>query len=88
MALTANVVWGRIPSVAEQEQGHETRTMTRRLTCKAAAEFAADIVFVLNGPAESNAWTEKDYIVSRERPRVEWRDSLKQYWVEVTLMGA
>lgn len=84
----ARVVWGRVPSVSEEADGHTHRTMTREMNVRAAAEFACDIIYVLAGPQGATAWTEKDYVVSPERPRVEWRDSLKQNYVEVTYFKA
>lgn len=83
----ARVTWGRTPSVSEEEKGHTHRTLIRELNPKAAAEFACDIIYVLAGPQGATAWSEKDYIVSEQRPRVEWRDELKQNYVEVTYLG-
>lgn len=86
--LMAEVTWGRTPSVAEEDAGQYFRHMQRVLSRQAAAELAADIVFVLFGPGESNASSEKFYLVSRERPRVEYRDSVRQFSIEVKLVGA
>ena len=83
----ARVTWGRIPSVAEEEKGHTHRTLIREVNPKAAAELACDIIYVLAGPQGATAWSEKDYVVSEQRPRVEWRDELKQHYVEVTYLG-
>lgn len=87
MSSKARVVWGRIPSVKEEGEGHTHRTMTRELGTLKAAELACDIIFVLVGPQGATAWSEKDYVVSRSRPRVEWRDECRQHYVEVTFLG-
>lgn len=50
-----------------------------------AAEFAADLVFVLVGglPRGANASSDKDFRVSRAVPRRDWHDKQTGYFVTV-----
>lgn len=62
----------------------EVRTLTREFgTAKAAAELACDLLYVLEGRPAATAHTDKYYLVSRDRPRVEYRSSGRDFWVEV-----
>jgi hypothetical protein len=52
-------------------------------SAKKAAEFACDIIFVLEGPSVSNAWSDKLYIVGRNKPMVEHMNAARDEWVRI-----
>jgi hypothetical protein len=81
------VVWGCRTPIGP-DHAEEVRTMTREFSsAKQAAEFACDIIFVLDGPQSANANTDKFYIVGPSRPRVEFQNNVRTWWVEVTYLS-
>lgn len=63
----------------------ETRTMERTFgTAKAASALACDLLYVLQGSDAANGHSDKYYTVSRDRPRVSYQSSARDFWVEVT----
>ena len=84
-----SVVWGRRTPIGVRTGLEQVHTMTREFgSAKKAAEFASDILYVRYGPEVSNAHTEKFYMVSRDRPRVEYMNNTKDEWVLVERQGA
>jgi hypothetical protein len=77
------VTWGRRVAIGP-DQFEEVRSMERSFgTAKLAAEFAADIVFMLEGREHTNAWSDKFYMVGRDKPRVRVENAARNEWVEV-----
>lgn len=66
--------------------GQEVRVCTLNFgSIGKAAEFAADLVFVLVGglPRGANAWSDREFKVSRTKPRHDWSDAQTGYFVTV-----
>jgi hypothetical protein len=86
MQTRIRVTWGyRTPIGALGDE--EVRTLVREFaSAKKAAEFACDIIFMLEGPAHANAHTDKFYLVNKGRPRVCFENNLRTDWVEVLLV--
>ena len=83
----ARVVWGCRKPIGP-DQADEVRTMTREFgTAKAAAAFACDIIFMIDGPASASASTDKFYIVGRDKPRARYDNRIRTQWVEVTYLA-
>lgn len=77
------VQWNRTVTPIGETQP-VVRGMSREFsTAKAAAEFAADLVFMLAGPEHANASADKYFTVKRDEPAKGWRDSMRQDEVEV-----
>lgn len=78
------VVWNRTVRAIGDGRDEE-RSLTQSFgTAKAAAEFAADLVFMLAGPSTSNAWSDKHYLVGVKRPSASWQNGLRTDSVTVT----
>jgi hypothetical protein len=77
------VTWGRRAAIGP-DLFEEVRSMERSFgTARLAAEFAADIVFMIEGREHTNAWSDKFYMVGRDRPRVQYDNAARNEWVEV-----
>lgn len=82
----ARVVWGARKPIGP-DKPDQLRTMTREFgSAKAAAEFACDILFVLEGYGTVGMGSEKYYTVSRDKPRVQFDNASRTMWVEVTYL--
>ena len=82
------VVWGRRTAIGTSG-GEEVRTMVQEFgSAKKAAEFMCDLLYVLHGPSVANAWSDKQYTVSRDRPVVRYDNAARDEWVEAQLFGA
>ena len=57
-------------------------------SAKKAAEYAADLVYVLEGNAMSNAWSDKFYVVGKNRPRARFDNAERTQWVDVEWVQA
>lgn len=77
------VVWGRRVAIGP-DGGDTVRTLIQKFgSAKKAAEFACDIIFVLEGPSVSNAWSDKFFVVGHDKPMVEHMNATRDEWVRV-----
>lgn len=81
--VPVRVLWGRSIS---GEWITEKRILERVLPRYRAAEFAADIIFMLSVPGSRRPRSE-DYLTDADTTRISWRNSSGDAWVEVLSMG-
>ena len=68
-------------------QPDTVRTMTMEFSsAKKAASFAADLVYVLDGPKSSSARSDGFYTVNRKKPRARFDNNARTWWVEVQFL--
>lgn len=82
------VIWGcrlAVPAVLPDHPGEEIRTMTRDFGTRAqAAEFAEDILFMIDPQGKHTASTETAWKLRADKPRVEWMSNTRDQWVIVS----
>ena len=77
MAKKISVQWGRL-------HNGTTRTMTREFpSAVKAAEFAEDILFMIDPDGPHTAASEKNMLVSKDKPRVSYWLRTRDQWVDV-----
>lgn len=77
------VTWGRRTAIGPNLP-EEVRSLQQEFgSAKKAAEFACDIIFMLEGSAVCNAWSDKFYIVSYDKPQVRFDNATHDQWVTV-----
>ena len=81
------VTWARRMPIGPE--GHEVvRSLQQEFgSAKKAAEFACDVIYMLEGPVSANAWSDKSYTVSRDKPRVQFDNATRDQWVTVEYLG-
>lgn len=77
------VTWGRRVSIGHTVP-EEVRSIRQEFSsAKKAAEFACDVIFMLEGQSGANAWSDKFYTVSRDKPYVRFDNAEHTHWVTV-----
>jgi len=77
------VLWGRRVAIGDGKPD-EVRTLMQEFgSARKAAELAADLIYMLDGSDASNAWSDKNYLVSRKKPRVQYDNQTRDQWVRV-----
>lgn len=78
------VVWGRNFAIGESPAGVRTMTMEFGSATK-AADYACDILYMLG--QDVTAHSDKNYVVSKAKPVVEWKCPRLHQWLKIELIG-